>query len=252
MSRTIATLPPGWNLHKQRGPLTAIDMRDPDVRDERVTFYVQVYRDVELARWCLTNFRRVWPTSRLLIISDGDDDPRWPELAREFAAEFHVGERLKLLQHGGRMLRRNLDLCLRLGPRTDYLVKFDTDTGFNRRLCWLPRVNGLFGTVQQNSHLTGIQGGFVGYSRLAAEAVHAGLDDPALNDPHATWGRDWAVVQEFSTLGLIREDWVLAYVAQRLGIPCVDYPEVRSRWKEWVPNWDSRFAVTHPCKEMIL
>lgn len=249
MNRNVVTLPQGWSLKAM--PLTAIDMRDTDVRDERVTFYVQVYRDVDLARWCLGNFRKHWPVSRLLIISDGDDDPRWAELARDAAAEFHAGERLKLLQHGGAMLRRNLGLCLD-GARTDYIVKFDTDTGFNRRLRWLPRIEGLFGTVQHNSYLTGVQGGFVGYSRCAAEAMHAGLNDPTLTDPHMTWGRDHVTVEHFDRHGLVCEDWVMGFVAQRLGLPCVEFPEVRCTWQEWVPNWDQRFAVTHPCKEMIL
>lgn len=221
-------------------------------RDEDLTFFTHVYRDADLLEWMLSHLRRHFPESRIIVCSDGDEDPRLARIAVGAGAEFHLGERLYALTCGGRISQRMLELFFQRPTR--YLLKVDTDTGFHRRFEYMPARSGLFGTLQCNPLLCSVQGGFCGFEISAAEKLLESqvLLDPDLAIPEKTWARHGALLRYVRTRDMALEDWITGYVATALGIPQFGFPEVRSNWNDYVPNSTLRYAVTHPCKQMRL
>ena len=201
---------------------------------------------MELADICLTNLRKHYSTSRVILVSDGDPNKSWESLAEKYRCEYTEGERLYLMENGGKMLQRGLGLFL--NKPTDYLIKIDTDTVVRRKLKLFPDKNFplLFGSViTSNGHNT-IQGGCVGHTLAAAKLLYESnvLCDDSLKDVdtyvpiyHHRDGRD-----------IIFEDWLRGYCANKIGIEMIDHPEICSRWDKSgsviLPNGD--FAITHP------
>jgi len=215
--------------------------------DNDLTFYLQVYRDLDRARWCLGNLRQHYNDSRVIVCSDGDPDPRFARLVDEFRIEYHVGQRMYPLQFGGRMLERMLLLW---GMETDYFFSIDPDTKIERRFRWLPDEHiAIFGDCEPT------QGGCMGFTRAAGHRiVDSGLlRDPILTRPAESWAvlPDGRVLEDMleaiATDGMVRTDWIIAWCCRQLGISQLIFPEVYSRWREEVPD-GLDVAVTHPHK----
>lgn len=220
-----------------------------DYTDADLTFYLQVYRDVARAAWCLTALRQHFPHARVLVVSDGDRDLRYAALRRRFGVEFRLGERLYPRQYGGRMIERMLRLW---NTQTDFLFKIDPDALVQRRFQWLPAEPlALFGDCQP------LQGGCVGYTRQAGQRLlDSGLlADPVLTQPEQSWALlpDGSLHEslwtDISISGLVRTDWIIAWCCRRLDIPQVGFPEIYSRWREPVPD-GLDVAVSHPHKHI--
>lgn len=217
--------------------------------DGDLTFYLQVYRDLARAHWCLTHLRRHYPASRVIVCSDGDPSPCFARLVDEFRVEYHVGQRMYPLRFGGRMLERMLLLW---GMETDYLFSIDPDTKIERRFRWLPSDDlAVFGDCEPT------QGGCQGFTRNAGSRL---VDSGVLHDPILTRpAESWAVLPDGRVLddmlesithnGLVRTDWIIAWCCRRLSIPQLIFPEVYSRWREPVPD-GLDVAVTHPHKHL--
>lgn len=215
--------------------------------DSDLTFYLQVYRDLERARWCLGHLRQHYPDSRVIVCSDGDLDPRFARLVDEFHVEYHVGQRMYPLRFGGRMLERMLLLW---GMETDFLFSIDPDSKIERRFHWVPDEHiTIFGDCEPT------QGGCMGFTRAAGkQIVDSGLlRDPILTRPAESWAvlPDGRVLEDMLEAvvndGMVRTDWIIAWCCRRLGIPQLIFPEVYSRWREAVPD-GLDVAVTHPHK----
>ena len=152
--------------------------------DADITFFMGLYRDRVRAEGALTRLREHFPTSRVIVRSDGDGDPKNRELSERFGVDYREEERLFPIEHGGAIVARVLDLFLE--QPTAYLFKIDTDTSVYRRFHFLPKGSGVFGTLQ----LTGqgcrsIQGGCIGILEVAARAIRDSglLEDQRLKDP---------------------------------------------------------------------
>src|SRR4051794_3981297 len=65
-----------------------------DCCDENLTFFALVYRDHDDVVGCLGDLRRHYPTSRVVLRSDGDPDPRLPALAGRFDVDYRGESRL--------------------------------------------------------------------------------------------------------------------------------------------------------------
>jgi hypothetical protein len=217
--------------------------------DADLTFYLQVYRDLTRAEWCLTQLRQHYPDARVIVVSDGDPDLKFAALVARFGVELHYGERLYPLPNGGRMLERIFALW---GMRTDYLFSIDPDTQICRRFRWLPdEPVALFGDCWP------IQGGCMGFTRQAGQRLFDSriLCDPLLTRPAESWAKlpDGRLVTDMLTAidedGLVRTDWIIFWACHQLGIPQISFGEVYSRWREIVPEGLDR-AVTHPHKEL--
>lgn len=224
-------------------------MTRTDYTDADLTFYLQVYRDVARAAWCLTALRRHYPHARVIVVSDGDRDLRYAALRRRFGVEFHLGERLYPLQYGGRMIERMLRLW---NLQTDYMFKIDPDALVHRRFQWLPAEPlALFGDCQP------LQGGCVGYTRQAGQRLlESGLlADPVLTRPELSWALlpngslHESLWTDISISGLVRTDWIIAWCCRQLEISQIGFPEIYSRWREPIPD-GLDVAVSHPHKHI--
>ncbi|MBB6430394.1 hypothetical protein [Algisphaera agarilytica] len=224
--------------------------------DNDITFYLQVYRDVREAKWCLANLRRVYPNAKVLMVSDGDDNPVWPKIAQRHNARYVAGARLYATEYGGRMIQRMLDLYAE-NP-TPYLVKIDTDTWVHRRLRYLPTGCKVFGTLewvtwagQEPLGYPNVQGGFVGYTREAITLMRSSklLVSTRLQDYDNTYA-DVADIRRRAERGMVSFDFLTRYACKALGITCEEYDEVKSQYRGWVPETDGQFAFTHPHKEI--
>jgi len=229
--------------------------RRTEYDDEDITFYLQVYRDAAEAEQCLRSLRRHYPRSRVIVISDGDDDRRHARLARRFGAEYTAGERLYGIEHGGKMIQREFDAFL--ARPSDYLFKIDTDTRIHRRFRYLPTGCVAFGTLELEAVIThvkldfpSVQGGCMGFTLEAARRIAESgllLSDELL-DYRATYADIPAIVLRAENRGLISDDFINRYVCRRLGIPLMEYDEVRSLFRGKIAPDGEGFAVTHPHK----
>lgn len=232
--------------------LPAVYERLIDYRDGDLTFFVHAHRDADPLAWMLGLARQLYPGARVVVCSDGDDDPRIAAAAEGVRAEFYLGDRLFGIESGGKICHRMLTLFFRRPTR--FLFKVDPDTGFHRRFTYLPAHSGLFGTLQSMPALCSVQGGCLGFSYAAAEVLYrsAAFLDPGLADPLRTWAQWPGAVGRAVDRRLASIDWMAGYVATALGVPMFGFPEVRTTWQTYVPNPDLRYAITHPCKEMRL
>jgi hypothetical protein len=239
--------------------ITELSVRDQggpchNYRDEELTFLIQVHRDYRLARTSITDVRRVFPGVRLLLVSDGDDDPRWPVLAARARADYVRGDWLYGLEHGGRIVQRML--ALHLERPTPWLIRIDTDTRVHRRFRWLPLGTCVFGTLERETYTHRqrldppcVQGGFLGFTVSAVERLSASrlYESHSLCDPSATWA-DTQDVMERASGGRVSFDHLVRYGCRELGVEMREFDEVRSVWRGRVRNDGLRYAVTHPHK----
>jgi hypothetical protein len=226
--------------------LPALYDRVYEYQDCDLTFFVQVYRNADQLIRMLARLRRYYPGARVIVCSDGDDDPRFPRIVQETGAEYYLDQWLYGLEHGGRLCHRMLDYFFR--KPSPYLFKIDPDTGFHRRFAYLPAHPGMFGTLQCNPCLCSIQGGFCGISLAAAEKMFQSQAflSPLLLDPESTWATHPPLWRYMRKQGKVSTDWLCGYVATALGISQFGFSEVLSRWKVHVPNPHLKYAVTHP------
>jgi len=225
-----------------------------EYRDQDLTFVLQVYRDHGLAREAMARLRGVFPGARVVLVSDGDADPRHAALAARYGAEYVMGERLYGVQHGGRIVQRMLDLYLE--RPTPWLFRIDTDTRVHRRFRWLPTGSCVFGTLEHETEAHGerldppcVQGGCIGFTRPAAERLSvSGLFlSPSLLD----WAGTWATTRdtrERARNGRVSFDHLVRWACRELDLSPREYDEVRCLWRRRVPNPGLRYAVTHPHK----
>lgn len=220
-----------------------------DYRDEDLTFFALTYKDYEATAECLTDLRKHYPSSRVILRSDGDLDPRFPILAECHQADFRGEARLFGIENGGAVIERMLSLFFE--APTQYLLKIDPDTVIHRRFKYLPVRSGLFGTLQTEQETPSIQGGCLGFTRDAAEQILKSelLRDSRLREP-AKFINDspyfFRMAHRANRCGLASFDWIVPWIASQLGIPMYRFDEVNSGWKQAPPNPNQRYAVSHP------
>ena len=218
-------------------------------KQEDLTFLLQVYHDFELAKVCVNNLRTHYPNSRLVIISDGDPDPRIKQLASDRHGEYIAGEWLYGIESGGKMIQRMLSTFL--SSPSQYLLKIDSDTTISRPFGYFPGKDCIFGTRQRSKLTFSIQGGFVGFTLNSAKKLLN--SNIFLSNELSNYKETWAKNNKDLILAVketkrIRFEWVLAFAAKKLSIPQLDFKEVCSKWKHPVRNTNLRYAATHPNK----
>jgi colanic acid/amylovoran biosynthesis glycosyltransferase len=223
--------------------------------DGDLTFFMLVYRDFPLANRSLARLRRHFPAARVVVRSDGDDDPRHEQLIARYGVEYHREPRLFPVENGGAIVARMLQIYLEHPTR--YLIKLDTDTVVHRRFRHLPTRDALFGTLQGGRGWRSIQGGCMGLTRSVAERILGSglLCSEDLEHPERR--RDlspyWRILaRRAERVGLVSFDWSLAWVASETGIPQLGFSEVQSRARTGVDNRDLRYALTHPGRAVLM
>lgn len=217
--------------------------------DEDLTFFALVYKDYEAAAICLKDLRKHYPSSRVILRSDGDQDPRFPLLAISHQVNFHQESRLFEIENGGAIIERMLELFLERPTR--YLFKIDPDTAIHRRFTYLPVHNGVFGTLQCEAETPAVQGGCMGFSRDAADQILQSqmLRDVRLKEPTKFIDDSpyfFRMAHRANRCGLASFDWIVSWVASELGIPLYRFDEVNCGWQQPPPNPEGRYAVSHP------
>jgi len=223
---------------------------DPDV-----TFYLQAYRDIDQVEKCLTSIRCHFPSSRIILISDGDDDRNLRRLGFQTQCELTIGDRLYPVENGGKMIQRMLDAFLEFP--THCLIKIDTDSRVHRRFRYLPTGRAVCGTLEWQTagsktplDFPNVQGGCMLFLREAAEEIARSgilLSDELL-DYRATYADNPDILHRAEEFGLISMDFMTRYVCRRLQIPLVEFDEVYSVYRGTIPADGAGYAITHPHK----
>jgi hypothetical protein len=217
--------------------------------DDDLTFFALVYQDYDATAACLRDLRKHYPSSRVILRSDGDPDPRFPLLASGHRVDFHGESRLFGIENGGAVIERMIELFL--ARPTRYLFKIDPDTLIHRRFKYLPVRSGVFGTLQCEEETPSVQGGCMGFSRDSADQILQSrmLTDVRLKEP-AKFIADspyfFRMADRANRCGLASFDWIVPWVAGELGIPLYRFDEVNCGWQQPPPNPEGRYAVTHP------
>jgi hypothetical protein len=217
--------------------------------DEDLTFFALIYKNYDATAECLTDLRKHYPGSRVILRSDGDPDRRFPILAKHHNADFRGELRLFGIENGGAVIERMLVIFLEKPTR--YLFKIDPDTVIHRRFRYLPVLSGLFGTLQCEQETPSIQGGCMGFTRDAAEQIlESGmLRDSRLKEPDKFISDSpyfFRMAHRAHRCGLASFDWIVPWVASELGISMYSFDEVNSGWQQAPPNPEQRYAVSHP------
>lgn len=226
-----------------------------DFTEADIAWVIHLYRCRAQAAWCLEHLRKAYRRSRVVLLSDGDDDA-YEDIARRFKCTLVRGKHLYRLNTAhlwvARLLRHLLD-----GPET-YLFKIDPDTHVWRKLRSLPSFTSLFGTLETVSEgcraeidvPANVQGGCIGMTRDAAAAMLSsrllGRRSCAV-DCHRTWARSVDMDLVVAS-GRFSQDFLISWLAHALEIPIVECPEIRSRWRRVIENPSKRYAITHPHK----
>ena len=213
-----------------------------------LTFYLNVYHDLDLLPGCLSQLRQVYPQSRLILRSDGDPDSAIAEMAQKYNGECYYGERLMGIEKGGEIVHEMLRLFLI--HKTAYLFKIDPDTRIVRPFTALPDHGCVFGTLQHQGELFSIQGGCLGFTLDAAQTFYSSqfFLDPALTKRPPPWVITKDLARRPMQLALTSIDWVVGWACKKMGVELVDWPEIMSEWQVTPENEDLRYAVTHPHK----
>jgi hypothetical protein len=217
--------------------------------DDDLTFFALVYQDYDATAACLKDLRQYYPSSHVILRSDGDQDPRFPLLASDHKVDFHGELRLFGIENGGAIIERMLELFLERPTR--YLFKIDPDTVIHRRFKYLPVRSGVFGTLQCEEETPAVQGGCMGFSRDAADQILQSrmLRDVRLKEPSKFINDSpyfFRMAYRANRCGLASFDWIVPWVAGELGIPLYRFDEVNCGWQQPPPNPKGRYAVSHP------
>jgi hypothetical protein len=223
-----------------------------DARPLSLCWCIQTYKDRKKLARCLKRLRSHYPKSRIVVLSDGDNDARLPPLCTKFGAEYVLGQRLFLVEHGGDAIHRMLGAFLLRGE-SDVLVKIDPDTFLRRPLYQLldRNANAIAGTITQTEpeQVRAIQGGFIAITRAVAQKWFDAklFESPRLKPPALEWVVSDACRQRASQ-GFSSHDWTIAWAARETRVSLVDHPEVRSYWHTDPPRISAMraAAVSHP------
>jgi hypothetical protein len=217
--------------------------------DDDLTFFALVFKDYDATVACLKDLRRHYPSSRVVLRSDGDQDPRFPLVAADHRVDFRSERRLFGIENGGAIIERMLEIFLESPTR--YLFKIDPDTVIHRRFKYLPLRSGVFGTLQCEKETPSAQGGCMGFTRDAADQILQSrmLRDERLKEPAKFIGDSpyfFRMADRANRCGLASFDWIVPWVASELGISVYRFDEVNCGWQQPPPNPEGLYAVSHP------
>ncbi len=232
--------------------------RVPDPPDATIAWCIQLYQSNP--RNCLEYLRESYPSSRVVLIVDGDAEnlPRYETVAREFRATIVRGEHLMQFTTNHLYVVRLLMQAV-AGPER-YFFRIDPDTRIWRRFAWLPDLACGFGTLETVTehfrdrvrHPPNIQGGCLGLTRDVALGILASgvlSYERCVNQARQGWVRNRDCEYIMST-GMMFDDFVISWAVDAAGFPILQHPEIASFWRNAAPNADLTYAVTHPHKEM--
>src|SRR5436190_2219363 len=81
--------------------MTQVADSSTNYSDADLTFFALVYKDYDATAACLKDLRKHYPSSRVILRSDGDQDPRFPLVAGDHKVDFRSEWRLFGIENGG-------------------------------------------------------------------------------------------------------------------------------------------------------
>jgi hypothetical protein len=207
--------------------------------------------------WCLKALRAACPNAPAVVISDGVNDPTYPEICKRYAVRYVLGAYYKRVECGGRWWRRTFEAGLRL--ETEWLVKIDPDTRVWRPFQAVPTTD-VAGTVTRWGHSAfatsrsalreNVQGGCQLIKASAARELLASghLDSPDLKH-HYAFALSDQDYRNCKARAYLSTDRTLMWLVNRAGLTWGDWSEVNCVWRAPAPeNEGLRYAATHPHK----
>jgi hypothetical protein len=196
--------------------------------------------------FCLTHFRQHYPTVPVHIISDGV--PRIHEqVAAKHGADYTLGRYLKRIECGGMWWQRMLTAGMKYKKK--WVFKIDPDTRFWRQFKSFPLtpVGGTLDNVgKRTEHLQG------GCQAFRCDAVEKILQSGILNDKaltyHSTFCPNEEALKSWIPTGYFTTDFSMMWILRQLAIEFGNWTEIGARWRVAPPNFNTRFAITHPHK----
>lgn len=199
---------------------------------------------------CLERLLHVYPTSPVVVISDGplayDED----KLRLGGMVQYAPGARLKIgLQNGALWWHRVFTHGL--AQDCSYIIKLDADTRIHRPIRVIPiGRNGhnllVAGSLQspgdKDEH---VQGGFQIFTRAFARLAMYEAQDARYCNP-ANWNLGEAKL--FWEKGEVSTDYMLAVICQRIGGEMIEHPEIDCRAIVLPKPFQPHAAATHPHK----
>jgi hypothetical protein len=82
--------------------------------DCEIAWLIHLYQSRIPLQWCLPLLRDCYPTSRVVLVNDGDDES-YQDIATQYHCDYRAGEHLMKLETGHLFVRRLLVELLR-GP----------------------------------------------------------------------------------------------------------------------------------------
>lgn len=215
-----------------------------------VGFVLTVYKDKELSRNCLTSLRKIYADNPVEMITDGDDDPEWVNISKEFKCNLTYGEHLFGIESGAEYTKRILLHAKKMveSHKVTHIFRIDTDTLFHKSISILPP-KGIFGRSQNCGNINSIQGGCTG---ISADILNDLLDEKMfemLKDPEATYLKDCPSLRKrVYEKKLTTWDWTLGWICKEKGIAVKDHPQIGSFFMALPGKMSPNYAVTHPHK----
>ncbi len=179
----------------------------------------------EQVEWAIQNLRAVEPEVPFTLISDGKDEALYARIAEVYGGRYVLGEKLKTPMRGAEWWERTFQAGLAMG--TEYILKVDPDTRFNRAIAEWPEWD-CFGTVAcAGSEREHVQGGVQGFRRSAVEQiVTSGICRDERFLEVAFWAWDKGMVGEWIRTGYLSTDQTLRVILLELGIQWGGWSEV--------------------------
>lgn len=215
----------------------------------KATIILSSYKDIRLLSLCLSHLRKNYEHDRIVVFSDGDEDPACERTALDFGTEFYQNERLHLAKHGGKLWIKILEVFL--SNPSKCLIKIDTDTKCWKRLSIIPDGCCIFGDLRLclPEKFMHIQGGCKGTTFEACKRIFESKELEAEWIRHPE--RYCCVERLFSLKGKGCEDRYMDFIYRKLDITKTIHPEIKSLYTTAPPsNKDLTYAFTHPHKEL--
>jgi hypothetical protein len=220
------------------------------IKTPKAGFILTVYKDKDLARNCLSSLRKVYPDNPVEMITDGDDDKEWRDIAKQFKCELTYGLHLFGIESGAEYTRRILlhaDKIVKSDNIT-HIFRIDTDTLFHREISILPP-KGIFGRTQKCGEIDSVQGGCTGISAdILADLLDETLFEK-LKNPEESYLKDCPSLRtRVYEKKLTTWDWTLGWICKQKGISVKDHPQIGSFYIALPEKISPNYAVTHPHK----
>lgn len=216
----------------------------------KICITMNVVDEFNLVKASMSQIHKAYPNSLIVLFVDtekGEVYNQW-QLFADSKTQVRQAFGIYQIDRGGIVV--GVHLRSFLATNADWWIKIDPDTFVRRPLVSAMKPNCFFGTLQTGLPRPSLQGGCIGGGRAAASRLldSGVLFSQDLLDYERTWAAgNGVLLRRARELGLVSFDFVHAWACERVGIPLVNHPEIKSLWLR-PPRHGNQYAITHPHK----